>query len=320
MMRYDAMMVPLSAVDLCDQTFRITTDQNVDSLRKSIKLLGLLHPPFLMKRGERFTVISGFRRIQACFQLGWQALSAGVVPPEAENLACIQIAIADNALQRRLNLMEVSRALNLLAQSIPEPEKLAYTASSLTLPDNPAIIRKIQTLCLLPPVVQELIVADVLSLSMALALEKIPRDACIAFAEMFQALQPSLGKQRELFTMVNEIALREEKDCLVVLGEAGIRGILIDENLNKAEKTAKIRSYLKQRRFPTLAAAKIKFDEFRKKLPTGDHFKLMPPPDFEGTEHVIRLHFNGLDELKSHGSVLADLMGDEQFMAYWSGM
>jgi len=317
-MRFENKMVSLSSIDLCDHTFRITTERPVAELAESRNLRGLIHPPLLIERGPRFIVLSGFRRIQAGQYIGWSTLPARVADPAAEKKECALFAITDNVQQRQLNLIEVSRALNLLAEFFHEPEKLVKMAAALTLPGNLAVIKKIQKLCRLPLFAQELIVKGILSLSMALDLEKISHEACTAFAEIFNELRLSLAKQREIFTLVKEIGLREEKNSMAILAEADVRRIRSDPDLSIAQKTQKIRFYLKQRRYPTLVEAQKKFEEFKKNLPLGNNFQLMPPADFEGTEHVVRLHFNGLDELKSHQSILAGLIANKHFIKYWS--
>jgi len=317
-MRFETKNVPVSSIDLSDITFRITTDRSIAELAESLKSLGLIHSPLLIERGDMFTVLSGFRRIQVGQLLGWQTLSARVAHPATEKIECARFAIADNTLQRQVNLIEISRALNLLAEFIHEPEKLAEMATQLALPGNLSVIQKIQTLCRLPQCVQELIAANIISLSMALDLEKIPQEACISFAEMFNELRLSLGKQREIFTLVNEIALREEKDRMAILAETGIHRILSDENLSRSQKASEIRSCLKQRRFPVLVEAKRKFEEFKKKLPLDNNFRLYPPDDFEGAEYIIGLHFNSLDELESHHTTLKRVIENNHFKEYWS--
>ena len=317
-MHFENKIVALSSIDLSDHTFRITTDRDLNELVESVEKLGLIHSPLLLDRGSLFTVLSGFRRIQAARHLGWPTLSARVADAGTEKLACAQFAIADNAQQRPLNLIEVSRALNLLSELILEPEQLVKTAASLALPGNLGVIKKIQKLSRLPRFFQELIVADTLSLPMALELGKIPTDAGIALAEIFNELRLSLGKQREIYTLIKEIALREDKSLLTVLNEAKICQTRADENLNRPQKTSKIRFYLKQRRFPILTEAQIKFEEFKTNLPRCSNFKLIPPAGFEGKEHVIQLNFSSLDELNSHRSVLTGLIENKQFKEYWA--
>lgn len=317
-MRFENEIIPFSSIDLSDHTFRITTEQNILELAESLKFPGLIHSPLLLESERRFIVISGFRRIRAGRHLGWPNLPARVADPATEKLECAQFAIADNVQQRQLNLIEVSRALNLLSGFFHQPEELAKMAAALALPGNLTVIKKIQRLCRLPQFVQELVAGGILALSMALELEKIAPAECTAFAELFKELQLSFGKQREIFNWVKEIAAREEKNSTAILAEEDIGRIRSDADLSNAQKTSQIRRYLKKRRYPTLVEVEKQFEKFKKDLTLCDNFKLIPPADFEGTEHVIRLHFNCLDELKTHQSILAGLIENDLFKKYYS--
>ena len=58
--------VKLSEIDHADDTYRITTQTDVSDLKQSFKRVGLLNPPFLIENNSSYTVVSGFRRIEAC--------------------------------------------------------------------------------------------------------------------------------------------------------------------------------------------------------------------------------------------------------------
>ncbi|MBW2101027.1 MAG: ParB N-terminal domain-containing protein, partial [Deltaproteobacteria bacterium] len=64
----------MSSIDLEDKTYQITTNTTLDDLIDSIKTVGLISPPLLLKKKQdhsEHTVVSGFRRIAACRSLGW---------------------------------------------------------------------------------------------------------------------------------------------------------------------------------------------------------------------------------------------------------
>lgn len=317
-MRFENRVVPLAAIDLNDQTFLITTERGIDELTESIKTLGLIHAPLLIPQKQNFVIISGFRRIQAALALGWQTLAARIATPEVQKSLWARIAIADNAQQRQLNLIETSRALALLSQFFEKPEERIKVGTTLGLPPSVTATRKIQRLCRLPQFIQNEIIAGTLSLSIALELEKHSDSSQIVFVEIFSQLRLSLSKQRELLTWVTEIARREGKDPMIILTEDSLTGILSDENLDRSQKTVVLRQYLKQRRFPALTQAKNKFEDFKKNLHLGNNFKLFPPPDFEGDEHIICMHFKSIEELKVHQQTLTELIENEHFKAYWS--
>ncbi len=128
--------IKLARVNLQDDTFRITTRTDINDLLESIRYDGLITPPLLIKKDFTFTIVSGFRRIAACQKLDWNEITARILKPDIGALDCLRLGIAENALQRSLNLIETSRCLQKLSLFIPNSRHLAESASSLGLPDQ----------------------------------------------------------------------------------------------------------------------------------------------------------------------------------------
>lgn len=315
-MRFENKTVPLSSIDIVDHTFRITTNTHVDDLTESLRTVGLVNLPMLIKKGSRLVVISGFRRIQAGSSLGWKSINARIADPGTTRLKCVQYAITDNAFQRALNLIETSRALHLIHGCLPVDEHLTKSTAAFGLPGNLAVIKKILTLHHLPQPVQEYICSGTISLPMALELEKLQPDEGIAVAELFHTLGLSLNKQREVLSMIKEIAVREEKSVSEILTENGFLQILSDQDLNQNQKTQKIRGYLKRRRFPSLVNAEEAFEKLNKALPLDENIRLIPPANFEGKEYTIHLRFDSIEELNMRQKVLSKIAEHDEFLKF----
>ena len=202
--------VSLTDIDTQDTTYRITTCNQMEDLLDTIPSLGLLHPPVLIENTSGYAVVSGFRRIAACRQLGWKSVSARIHSADQDRFQIAQLAIADNSLQRPLNLIETSRALNLLMDTSPNRQQLEKAALALGLPVNPSMVMKVQQLCRLAIPIQEGILSDTISLSMALELGKVDAKDAEMLVALFNRLQLGLNKQRELLLLVSEIAKRED--------------------------------------------------------------------------------------------------------------
>ena len=82
------------------------------------------------------------RRIKACRQLGWAKIDSRMLSASITHFECTQLAIADNSTQRPLNLIEISRALNLLAGCFNDDEQLVRAAKALNLPDTEQAFEK----------------------------------------------------------------------------------------------------------------------------------------------------------------------------------
>jgi hypothetical protein len=305
--------ITLSRINLQDDTFRITTRTDVNDLLESIQYDGLITPPLLIKKNSTFIVVSGFRRIAACLKLDWTEITARTLKPDSGALDCLRLAIAENALQRSLNLIETSRCLQKLSSFITNSNHLAESASSLGLPDNPSIIDKIKSLSLLPRPIQISILADTISLAMAKELELLETDCAIAFTRLFDQLKIGLNKQKEIVTLVKEIARRDGLSTQEVMEDKHFSEIMTHRDLDRGQKSRKLRSYLRKRRYPRLAEAQKNFEIHRKNLNLGNDIKLIPPKEFEATVYGLNLTFSNLEHLKTLQTRLNRIIQQPEF-------
>jgi len=300
--------IDLNSIDLEDKTFRITTDTSIKNLILSIKSVGLLNPPILLKKTSSFQIISGFRRISAYINLGIVKIPAKIVDSERNKLECVKFAITDNSLQRNLNLIEQSRSLYLLSEFYTVNDQLAKASSELGLPDNPDIIKKIKNIGILPLDIQNGLLSNTISLSMAIELGKLKKDEGSAFAILFNKLKLSLNKQREIITHIKEIAIIENISIMNLLTKNYLREISEDQELDRNKKINLIRLYLKQRRFPEITKAEKKLEKKIKNLNLGPNLKLIAPKNFEATTFFLNLQFDNMDQLRENKTALEKII------------
>jgi ParB family chromosome partitioning protein len=291
--------VSLADVISDDRSFRITTRNSIEKLVESIAQFGLLHPPVLIRTGSRYKIVCGFRRIEACLYLGFTQIPARVLEENADRFQMVQLAIADNALQRSLNLVETSRALNLLADFCSDQTQFTKAGSALSLPVNPLVADKIKKISRLPRQIQDGIVAGTIGMSMALALGEMDQSAGEALLGLFEQLKIGLNRQRELLLLVNEIAQRENRLIQQLITEKSLQQILLDPQLDRAIKRQKIRSYLQQRRYPSISKAATHYAKRVKRLKLGNNIHLIPPKNFEDAAFTMILRFNNCEELSN---------------------
>ena len=300
-------------INLQDDTFRITTRTDVNDLLESIRYDGLITPPLLIKKNSTFIIVSGFRRIAACRKLDWDYITARILKANIGVHDCLRLAIAENAHQRSLNLIETSRCLQKLSLFITSSKRLTESASSLGLPDNPSIIVKIKDLSLLPWPIQSSILTDTISLAMAKELESMEADLAISFVRLFEQLKIGLNKQREILTMVKEIGRREGLSSQAVMAEKRFIEIITHRDLDRGQKSRQLRAYLRRRRYPRIAEAEKKFEFHHKNLNLGNDIKLIPPKEFEANTYGLNLTFTNLEHLKTLQTRLAKIIQQSDF-------
>ncbi|MDZ7579320.1 MAG: ParB/RepB/Spo0J family partition protein [Deltaproteobacteria bacterium] len=293
----NARSVPLARLFLGDAVYRITTPAALDKLTGSIAALGVLGPPILRTKADGYQIVAGFRRIEACRLLGRSEIPARVLPEDSDHRTCVRLAIADNSLQRPLNLIETARALNLLAGIAVDDKELSREAAGLALPENPALIRKIMSLTTLPEGLQDRLAAGDLSLAMALELKRFDGRTAESLGRLFTDLKLGLNRQREVLSLLTEIARREETTVAELLDEPALQSLLRSPDLERIQKAGQLRSRLRRRRYPALSAATARFQELVRHLNLGPGVALIPPDNFEGTTYTLAITFDRLDQL-----------------------
>jgi ParB family transcriptional regulator, chromosome partitioning protein len=295
--------VRTSAVEVSATRFKITTDEGIDVLVASIRRIGLLNPPVLFRQGPGHVIVSGFRRVDALNSLKTDRFSARVLDPETDPVRCAAIAIADNAFQRSLNIIELARAYTLLEKTCSDRDQLLRTAAAAGLAASPSLIERLLPVCRLHGAIQSALIADTVSLPVALELGRLPEAVGIALAQIFIDLKLGLNRQREILTLVKEIARREGIDMLAVLGSREMEAILNGEP-DRGLKRQHLRRYLLRRRFPAITEAEESFARLTRDLRLGKHAALIPPKNFEGNTYQMQLFFKTPDELRGHADRL----------------
>ncbi len=308
-------IVSLADIRETNDAFRITTeaDKDTGSLVRSLTTVGLI-TPLILKKGAsgEYIIVTGFRRLDALKSLNINETRCHLLPPETDDLTCLQLSIADNACQRKLNPGEQVRAMDRLATYFDDADRLRETAASLSLPSSRAEIDKLKAAAGLPPGIFDYLSRGQIPLSIAVALARVAEAPAIILADIFEALKMGVNKQREVLTLTEEIAVREGKTLLQVLTEEGLRQIIDDEQVDRGRRDGNLRVYLRQRRFPAIMQKQEWFARQIKSLKLGNRMTLTPPDNFEGPDYVLRLTFKNMEELEAHYRRLADIIDNPE--------
>ncbi len=289
--------VAISDIDLEDKTYRITTKRSLSDLNDSITQVGLISPPILKHVNSKYIIIGGFRRVAAFRNLGLSLIKARIIDLGADEIEYVKIAIADNSMQRPLNLIEQSRSIKML-WPYKDTINIAKTASMLGLPEGEPYIKKIRKLCDFIPMIQRCIIEGSISMPVALELGRLKRDDCAIFSKLFNDLKLGTNKQREILTLVKEISLREDVPIVKIIEQERLGAILDNEEIERNQKVSEIIQYLKNRRFPALTKAENEFGKHLKRLRLNNNVKLIPPNSFEGDTFSLNIRFKNLKDLE----------------------
>lgn len=295
----DFRVVSLARIAEEDQRFRITTHTSLDNLSRSIQTVGLINAPTLLSRNDDFVVVSGFGRIAACRSLGWRELTARCLPAQAEPVLCALTAIADNLSQRALNLVETARAWELLSHVAAGPQDIAALAHSVGLAINHELAAKLNQVLQMTPSLQQALIDGHLALPIAMRLHAMSDQAAAKeLVTLFQELQLSLNRQREVLEWIQGIAGREGLAPRALLTAAPVADWRHDPHMDRGQKTQLVRHYLKKRRYPQITAFEEHYQRTVKELKLAEGMQLVAPQHFEGHKYTLQLEFKNADELQ----------------------
>ena len=313
MMHFYPETIEMSRVDATDMTYRISTQTSVDDLMASIRRVGLLTPPLLRASCPgRWIIVSGFRRVAACRELGWEHMDARIAGGAVTDLEYCRLAIADNTNNRLLNIIEQSAAVSKLSVFFDDDRALCQEARKSGLHISPELIKKLKKLKSLYSELMSPIASGTLPLTIALELGDFDRDSALALLHLFETLKPTLNHQKEILTLAREISLAGHKPVIGLIKEV-MTDIMEDQALDRPQKIRKIRVQLQRLRNPEMMRFEQAFQARLKRLNLPEAIRLTPPADFEGADFTFSFTFQNINQFKSASEFLIRLEQDIDF-------
>ncbi len=153
------------------------------------------------------------------------------------------------------------------------------------------------------------------SMTTALEMEALPPEGAEALSRLFEEVRPSLNEQKEMLALVKDIAGAEEQSIADIISRGAVADIRRDGGYSRKQKTARIRSLLKKRRYPAISRFEALFTEKLRNLDLPEKMDFQPPPDFEGREFSVRFRFQSPAEFGSLVGVLERIAQDPHFAA-----
>lgn len=150
------------------QPRRYFSPQDLEELAASIQEIGLIHPPVVRKKGEKFELIAGERRLRALKLLGKQLIS--VVIREMNSLESAHSALIENIQRVDLNVMEVAFALKELMTRL----RLTQEDLAAKVGKKRSTVANYLRLLQLPEEIQALLRNDILTMGHAKAVFSLP--------------------------------------------------------------------------------------------------------------------------------------------------
>jgi ParB/RepB/Spo0J family partition protein len=309
--------IPLAQLLPAEAAWEPAAAPNLDRLVTSLQEVGLLNPIWVRPRpGEgRYQVITGARRLQAAAQLGWQEITARLVPEDTPDFFCLLVYLFDNAFTRGFNLREQASLAARLLEHCDRETVAAKYLPYLGLPPSVAHLERLIKAAGLEAPWQQLAAKGRLCLSAAARLADWDPAGRAAAWPFLDALHLSQSKQEEFLDQVALLARREGLSWSAVLAREELRRALADPDRTPQERTVAVRRHLHRWVYPRLSAAREAFETALTRLGWSrtSRLRLHPPAAFEGPDYYLEIKFRDAPELQQILADMVRLAGQEEF-------
>jgi len=187
------LQIPFSQIDPNPrQPRRHFNPEKMAELSQSVAQEGVIQPILVTRKGERFEVVAGERRLRAAQEAGLAAVPA--ILTSASEQESLKLALVENLQRDDLNPIEEARAFQVMIGEFgwSQEELGAHLGRDRSTVSN--TLRLLQ----LPGEVQEMLASGSLSAGHVRALSKLDREACLELARDIQRRRLSVRQAERL--------------------------------------------------------------------------------------------------------------------------
>jgi ParB-like chromosome segregation protein Spo0J len=304
--------IRLSRINLRDERFRISHFFDVEPMAQSIREIGLRNPPLVLDRDNRFILVSGWKRVLACRDIGLSEIPA-LVNDQGDDLKVFVAAVQENLLHRALSLTEKAVILDkLLAFGMGKKAVVGETMPSLLLPATTSHLRRLLDLVRARGDVKKYAHEKDIPIGV---LESLLRFGDADRSRILPVLRPlGQNKQKEVLDDLWEISRRDRVSVRRVLGGRQIGETLRSAKLSPLQKADRVRRILRSLRYPALSSRQASFDMILRKMGRPREIVIQPSPYFDDDRVGVSFRFRSADEFRERLTELERLAARPEFL------
>ncbi len=295
--------IPISNLNVADDSYRITFSPDLGELKRSIKSVGIIQPINVRHTPEgTYQIVTGYKRVIAMQELERQSIPALVHEPgDLSPTQAFLWNLHDNATSRSLNLIEKGIAIRKLVQfySMPE-EDIVKTFLPLMGEDASfKILHQLISLDSLTEPMKKHVIAANTALSSACRIAEFSPSTQQALMQVLVKIQPSTNKLNELLSLLREISARDAITVEEILNRYQLLQVVADPNASSVDKVTALRQALRGIRLPQLSERQKRLAELIQGLELPETARIVADPYFESRNMKLECQFSHPEELNS---------------------
>jgi ParB family chromosome partitioning protein len=312
----DIRKIPVQQIDLLDDTFSINYLPDIQSLRSSIKEIGLIQPVILRKKLNGYQIICGFRRISIMKELGKSEIESRLFEEkEVDEFQLFSLSLHENLTTRGFNAVEKAVVLDKLIHhfQIDPPMVIKTFLPFLSLEPNEKILNTFLSLSRMADEIKTYVLKEEVSRSNIRRLASLTPDDQRVILSLISPLKLGESRLREILILLEEISRRNQCVIKEVVNRPEIQTILYQKELTPSQKTEHIKKVLMALRYPKMHQLEEKFGRKKKSLNLPSNLSLRHQPFFEGKGLKVEFQFETMEEYMAILKSLSSLADKKEF-------
>jgi ParB/RepB/Spo0J family partition protein len=308
--------IPISHIDLTDETFSVNFMPDLRRLRSSIEEIGLIQPVLLRKKRDEYQIICGFRRIFILEEIGGSDILSMVLDEkEKDDLQLFFMSLHENLTTRGFNTVEKAVALDKLVHQF-HVDPVMVIKKYLPLFDLEADEKILNTYLSLIPMEEEIrryVLKEEVSRTNIRRISTFSSKDRVALLSLISPLKLGENRLREILTFLEEIIKRDRLTIREILKQPEIQAVLSHPELTPPQRAERMKKALMGLRYPRMHTMEATFEKRKKELNLPPNLFLQHQPFFEGKGLKMEFQFETVEEYRSMLSSLSKLTDKKEF-------
>jgi len=271
-------------------------------LEKSFAQIGIIHPPIVLQssQNEKYTIINGYKRLLwAKNNTSKNSIDCLLIKHDAPLIYVLNALLTDHLTSSSISLAEKARFIKIASRFLSEETiKDNYLLQLQLSKKRNAILETLEVLKQDESIIKEIHAGRLQGKMVSEILKLRSEQDCLALVDLFKNLCLGDGKQRRIFSLIRDIAFREDSSIADFLEKRELQEILKHQEMNNPQKAQHLATLLQDRLTPNYHKAEEQFKNDVKELQLPTNCTISHVPAFEKDEITLSITFKSLEECK----------------------
>jgi len=308
--------IPISHIDLSDETFSVNFMLDLDRLRSSIEEMGLIQPVLLRKKQDGYQIVCGFRRVSIIKEIGSSDILSMVLDEEEkDDLRLFFISLHQNLTTRGFNTIEKAIALDKLVRQfhVDSAKVIKKYLPLFNLEPDEKILNTYLSLIQMEDEIKIYVLKEEVSRANIRKISSLSSKDRMALLSLISPLKLGENRLREILSFLEEITKRDRLTIREIVKRPEIQAVLSHQELTPPQRADRMKKALLGLRYPRMHNMETKFEKKRGELGLPANVSLLHQPFFEGKGLKMEFHFETVEEYRSMLSSLSKLTDKKEF-------